>query len=604
MKLSQLYTNNENFKNTKFNLDGLNVIYADVKTKLDDKNNSHNLGKTLIIEVFDFLLLKQVANKEKHFLFSTEREKGLKFFEDYIFYLEILLNNQKFLTIRRSVKTNTKISFSLNTERVLNFSPPTNWDYEHESLDNAKEIFSSYLNFKFFKDKDYDYRKSINYAMRGQRDYLDIYRLTKFVGQDISWKPFMFDFLGFPGKLLKEKYFLDKEIEEKQEYIRKLVSEFSISSNQRDEIIALKNIKQEEIDEFVDKLDKFNFYEKDKRIIKTGVNEIEQEISTLNSQAYKIEYELKNIETALKNKFSFNLKKVTKIFSESELAFPEQLEKSYEDLIKFNKKISNERNKILVFTQTNKKEELNKIRKKLKDLNQKKEELLSFIQDTETFNKFKQYQKSQIVLEADLYNLNAQLEIINKIKLQQEELDQLKSRLEIKVKEIREEHGKTETNLRYNEFRTLFSKYYEYILGEKSILTIGINKNNNIEFNPPKVLNDETKIETAQGKGYTYSKLFCVCFDLAILTLYNKESYYRFVYHDDVLASEDDGVKFRLLKLIELICQENDIQYLLSTIKSDLPVNENGEIQYFSDIEIVLKLNDLNENGTLFGYRF
>jgi len=604
MKLSQLYTNNDKFKNTKFNLEGLNVIYAEVKTKLDDKKNSHNLGKTLIIEVIDFLLLKKIGDQKKHFLFSTKNETEKNIFEDYVFYLEILLNNQKFLTIKRSVKANTKISFSINDFRTKDFYPPEKWDYENESIDNAKEILSSYLNFKFFKDKNYDYRKSINYAMRGQRDYLDIYRLTKFVGRDLYWKPFMFDFLGFPGNLLKVKYELDKAIERKEEYIKKLVSEFSIKTEQRDEVIALKNIKQEEINVFADKLDKFNFYEKDKRIIETGVNDIEQEISQLNSQAYKIEYELKNIATSLETKFNFNLKKVTKVFEETELAFPEQLEKNYKDLIKFNKKISQERNKILVFTKNKKTEKLNEIRGRLKTLNQKKEDLLSFIQDSETFSKFKAYQKSQIVLEADLYKLNTQLEIIDKLKLQEEELNTKKDLLEIKIKEIKEELGKTETNIKYNEFRALFSKYYEYILGETSFLAIGINKNNNIEFNPPKVLSSKTKIETAQGKGYTYSKLFCVCFDLAILTIYSKESYYKFVYHDDVLANEDDGVKLRLLELIRTICKENNIQYLLSTIKSDLPLDDNGGVKYFSDEDIVLKLNDLNEKGTLFGFKF
>ena len=66
------------------------------------------------------------------------------------------------------------------------------------------------------------------------------------------------------------------------------------------------------------------------------------------------------------------------------------------------------------------------------------------------------------------------------------------------------------------------------------------------------------------------------------------------------LANEDDGVKSRLLSLVEKLCHENNIQYILSTIKSDLPLNENGEIQYFTDDQIILRLNDENANGTLF----
>jgi len=600
MKLSQIYTNENKFKNIKFNLIGLNVIYAEVKTKIADKNNSHNLGKSLLIEVIDFLLLKKIKNKQDHFFYSTKTVGGIEVFEDYVFYLEILLDNKNYLTIRRSVSANSKISFAINDVQTHDFAEPKKWEYENETFDNAKEILSSYLNFNFFKNKNYDYRKSINYAMRGQRDYQDIYRLTKFVGRDIYWKPFMFDFLGFPGKLLEVKYELDKEIEEKKNYIEQLISEFSINSNKRDEVIALKNIKQDEINEFAEKLDKFNFYEKDKRIIETGVNEIEEEISQLNSQVYKIEFELKNISSSLESKFHFNLKKITKVFEETEISFPTQLEKSYKELISFNKKISKERNKNLEETQKNKRNELGDFQKRLVTLNNKREELLSFIQDSETFNKFKEYQKQQITLETDLNLLNTQLEVIEKLNEREEELKTLEERLEAKVKEIKIELGKTETNDKYNKFRALFTKYYEHILGEKTILTIGINKNNNVEFRAPKVISSINRLETAQGKGYTYSKLFCVCFDLAILSIYSSESYYQFVYHDDVLANEDDGVKIRLLNLINELSTEYNIQYILSTIKSDLPIDQSGNVLFFNDNEIVLKLNDINEQGTLF----
>ena len=63
MKLSKLYSNKENFKNISFNLNGLNVIYADVQTELKDKKNSHDLGKTKVAELIDFLLLKKLTGK-------------------------------------------------------------------------------------------------------------------------------------------------------------------------------------------------------------------------------------------------------------------------------------------------------------------------------------------------------------------------------------------------------------------------------------------------------------------------------------------------------------------------------------------------------------
>jgi uncharacterized protein YydD (DUF2326 family) len=56
--------------------------------------------------------------------------------------------------------------------------------------------------------------------------------------------------------------------------------------------------------------------------------------------------------------------------------------------------------------------------------------------------------------------------------------------------------------------------------------------------------------ETAKDEVNTYKKFLCVAFDLAILCSYNKESYFRFVYHDDVLSQQDNGIKTRLLALV------------------------------------------------------
>src|SRR5690554_4384663 len=128
MKLSKLYCNHSQFKDIKFNLRGLNIIYADVVAeqkprKNGEKKNSHSLGKTKLAELIDFLFLKGVA-RNSNFLFKNKDKGGKLLFEDYIFYLELLLNSGKYLTIRRSVATPTKISFSLQDQSQDGFIPP------------------------------------------------------------------------------------------------------------------------------------------------------------------------------------------------------------------------------------------------------------------------------------------------------------------------------------------------------------------------------------------------------------------------------------------------------------------------------------------------
>lgn len=603
MKLNKLYTNKDNFKNIKFN-DGLNVVYADVKTKVSTNKNAHNLGKTLLSEIIDILLLKGITPKN-HFLFTTKDENGKSVFTSYIFYLEILLNSGKFLTIRRDVLNHSKIAFSLNEQQTKDFNPPNKWDEEEIPIDKAKVLLGEYLNFDFFKNKEYDYRKSLNYSIRRQGDYADIYRLTKFKGRDLFWKPFMFDFLGFNGELLKEKYEKDKNKEGIKNYISKLKNEFSINVDDRDEIVAQLQIKENQSKEMTKQIDKFNFYEQDKSLIKEGVEEIEVNISSLNTDAYNIEYDINKLQSSIKNEFSFDLNKVNRIFNEVEIYFPDQLKKDYEELINFNKEITLERNKLLRKGLKNKKTYLEEIRSELKSLNLKKEELLSVLQDSNVFSKFKSYQKTLVKIESQLFQLKEKLKTIDLLNEKEGQIEIINKDLETLASSIKEQFLHTDTNSLYKEIRAKFSEYYKAILNEDAYISWKINDSGNVDFKAPKVVsNGENRIDTAQGEGFTYTKLFCVCFDLTILSSYISQSYYKFVYHDDVLANEDNGVKHRLLKLIKELISTYNIQYIFSIIKDDLPTDESDLPIKFSDSEIVLKLSDKNEKETLFGFKF
>ena len=604
MKLSKLYTNKDNFKNIRFN-PGVNVVYAEVKTKIFEKKNSHNLGKTLLSELIDIMLLKKLSPKN-HFLFTTKNDRGEFVFESYIFYLEILLNNGKFLTIKRAVANNSKISFKINDQKTEGFLPPQNWDEEGLSIDNAKTAIEEYLNFDFFRDKDkYGFRKSINYSIRQQGDYDDIYRLTKFKGKDLFWKPFMFDLLGFNGKLLQNKYERDDDVKDITKFIDELKKEFSIKVENRDELVAQIQLKENQAKNVEKKIDSFNFYEQDERLIKEGVENVEVQISDLNTLVYNLEFDINRLQTSIKNKFSFDLNKVEKVFKETELFFTDQLKKDYEDLIQFNKNMTLERNKLLKTTIKSKKTELEKIKGELKGLNDKKEELLSFIQESDVFKKFKNYQKDLVKLEGMLFQLQEKLKTIDTIIQKEKDIKEVGKKLERIIEDIREEYSKTDSNATYKEIRDKFAVYYKTILNEDAYISWNINKSGNVDFSQPKVISEgENKRDTAQGDGYTYGKLFCVAFDLALLTTYNKQSYYRFVYHDDVFSNEDNGVKHRVLNLVNNTVKEFDLQYIFSIIKDDLPTDNEDKPIKFDSSEVILELSDKSASETLFGFKF
>ena len=125
MKLNKLYCNNNDFKVVMFK-EELNIIVG-YGNKLSE-NDSHNLGKTSVIKLIDYMLLKDISRDPEHFL-----SKKKEFFKDYTFFLEIEYGEGLYLTIKREVK-NTKVSLKKHNLKHQNFIEEKNWDFEKSSL--------------------------------------------------------------------------------------------------------------------------------------------------------------------------------------------------------------------------------------------------------------------------------------------------------------------------------------------------------------------------------------------------------------------------------------------------------------------------------------
>jgi uncharacterized protein YydD (DUF2326 family) len=606
MKLSKLYSNHESFKNIAFNLSGLNVIYADVQTDLDDHKNSHDLGKTKLSELIDFLLLK-IADQKRNFLFKLKDDTGTSIFQNHIFYLEIQLNDGRFLTIKRSVSNNSKISLAINLQQSVEFVELDEWDHEDVPIEKAKNIVADLLNFEFFYKKGYDFRKALNYSLRTPPDdYKDVYQLNKFSnGKHSHWKPFIFDLLGFEGNLLAKKYANDEQREDIAKFIETLKAEYAIRIEDRDDMVAQMQLIETNAGDIEEKIDKFNFYLQDKELIEKGIEEIENAISEDNAAAYSLNYDIDRLQKSISNNFAFNLGKVEKVFKEADLFFPDQLKHDYTSLMDFNKKLTSERNKLIGNTIKKKKQELETVNQQLQEQNAKKESLLSFIQDTDTFRRFKQYQKDLVKIETQLFTLKEKIKHIDTIIAKEKDSQDLLEEIQDTVDQLKVLYQTTQNNKRYADIRGKFAGYYKRIMDEDARISWNINTSDNVDFPQPKVHEKagEQRV-TAKDEGNTYKKLLCVAFDLAVLTSYNNQSYYRFVYHDDVLSQQDPGVKHRLLALIHELTSKYDLQYILSVIKSDLPIDDQDRIIFFPDNEIILRLDDRGSEGTLFGFEF
>ena len=582
MKLIKVFSDGP-FKNVKFN-EGYNIVLATIHDK-ENKKDTHNLGKTSLLVVIDFLLLSTFTKKSPILanpIFSTQT-----------FFLELLLNSGKYLVIRRGIEKPSKISFKLNEIPLTNFDIPTEWDEENVAFEEAKDMLNTFLGYDVLTN--WPYRKSISYFLRSQKDYLDVFQLNKFKGKHIGWKPFVFDLLGFDGSLVEKKLHCDDEIVEKKTEIATLQKQASIDIAERDKIIGLIEIKSEEKDRTEKEIDKFNFYSQDVTVTRELIDSIDTQLQTLNSERYRLGYEIKKINSSLEQtSVTVRLDKLKELYNEVELFFPESLSKQYEELERFTDAISSERRKYLEENLSFLKKEYAQINDAIKVKEQERSDKVSILTEVDVYDKFKVYQKELASLEAELSLLQEKLRLIDSSSTIRTEIEKLKDERKEYIDKIREAiDGRAHADI-----NKIFNQIVTEVTDTNAIISIKQNSDANVEFEAD--YQTTTHVTTSEADGTSYKKLLCVAFDIALLVSYSSHSFYRFVYHDGVLEGLDDRVKQRLIMVTQRICSEYGLQYILSLIDSDIPKNVEDPNQEFPMDAVCLNLNDLDDSGKLF----
>lgn len=586
MKLVKVFSDGL-FKNVSFN-DGYNIVMATIHDK-DHKKDTHNLGKTSLLVVIDFLLLGSFSKKFP--ILSNP------IFENETYFLEILLNNGQYLVIRRSVAKSSKVSFKLDSVALPDFIAPEEWDEENMAFEAAQEKLNTYLGYDVLTK--WPYRKSISYFLRSQKDYLDVFQLNKFTGKHIYWKPFVFDLLGFDGDLVKQKLQCDDDIDAKKKEINILQKQASIDVAERDKIVGLIDIKTEEKDKTEAQIDRFNFYSQDAAETRNLIETIDTQLQSLNAERYRLGYEIKKINTSLEQTaVTVRLDKLKELYNEVELFFPEELSKQYEDLERFTDAISTERRKYLEHNLATLKEEFASLSEVIKAKEQERSERISLLTEVDVYDKFKHYQKELSSLEAELALLQEKLRLIDSSSSIRTEIENLRIQRREYVEQIRDAiDGRA-----HAEINRIFNQLITEVTDTNAIISIKQNSDDNVEFEAD--YQTTTHVTTSEADGTSYKKLLCVAFDIALLVYYSSHSFYRFVYHDGVLEGLDDRVKQRLINATQRICSEYGLQYILSLIDSDIPKNIEGIDYQFPADTVCLNLNDLDDNGKLFKRSF
>lgn len=598
MKIFQIYSNNDKFKWIKFN-EHLNVILGQTNDRKKKDSDTHNLGKSTLISVIDFMLLKEISNGD---LFK----KNYSLLKNFTFFMELKKNDDSYVTIKRSVESNTKISIKFHTMPYQDFRDETIWDYQDLPLTSKiiekspKTILNDY--FSLLNNEKYSFRKFSGYFLRTQYDYDEIFKLNKFRGKMIDWKPSLIDLLGFDGDLLSDKLQLENQVNLTKKYLEDMKKDLKVNDFQMDVINSIIDAKVEDRDKLESEVNRFNFYDKEREDTRLLVNVIESKISELNNLEYKLSYEVEKIKESLENKLNFDLDKVENIFNEAKILFGDQVRKSYNELLQFNRDIIHERNAYQERVLKGKNNQLKLIRTDLKGLNDERMARLSYMKNTDTMIKFKEYQNELLKIENEIGDLQRKLKDVDVIKSINERIQKTEKKLGSAIQSLKTHLDNS--NEYYAELKSHFRSLTKAILGEPAILYYEINSNNNPDFHANFMNITDTQV-TSQSDGYSYRKMLCVCFDLALLITYSQKSFIKFVYHDGAYESMSDTIKIKYLDKIREVCKEYDIQYILTTLYDDIPRDSNNKLYEFTDDEIALILNDDDDDlGRLFSMKF
>lgn len=600
MKLSSLYSNKRNFKRIDFN-DGVNIIIGRINNPEIKNTYTHNLGKSLIVKLVDFLLLKEKINKD-FFL------KKNSLFKDYVFFLELKLNNGQFVTIKRSVEKSTVVSIKIHSECRQNFTELIEWDYKDISVGETKNgpkaisIIQNLLEFDVLNNEQY--RKYITYFMREQGDYNNPFLLGKYSkGRDSEWKPMLFELLGYDGELLREAFDITDSIEKLEKEIKEIEMFSHVKDGDIDTQQNIKKLCEDRVKELELNAKSFDFYLNDLNISKELIEDIEKKVSILNNKLYKVKSEIARISEELNVNVAYDYNAVFELYQEVQLIFPEKLKKNFEDLIEFNKKITTERYAKLNELQIKREEEAVALDSELRELNLQRVEALKKLQEVETFQKYNDAQSNINIWRKRVFEAEQKIEAIQDLREKEKTLAYEK----IKYNTLRANIANLieQTTEKATEIRNLFTKYVKRVINQDATLSLEMPQKKescSIKFKIT-TLGIDGK-ETQAGDGYTYRKEICACMDLAILKSYCDRSFCRFVIHDGCVDSEDHRCAIGYLELIKELA-ENGLQCIVTMIDSVVPLKSDGSKYNLSDDEVILELNDnADGSGKLFGFNF
>ncbi|WP_400160190.1 DUF2326 domain-containing protein [Arthrobacter sp. BPSS-3] len=597
MKLVRLYSNRPDvFEPIHFN-QGLSAILAEIRRSENRGKTVHNLGKSTVARLVDFCLLK--GRSASFFLFKHQ-----ELFAGFTFFLELQLRDGSYLTIARSLESRNPVSILTSDEDVQNAAEVelSNWSHVGLGIAPAKRLLDGLFGFSVISP--YDYRDIMGYVLREQDDYGDVFHLKKFRGKHQEWKPFLAHLLGLNADLTVELYAENERAAELDQAIARYKREGGTANDA--DVVKLEGIigiRKRDLSELERTLDSFDFSRADADANQDLVERVEEDIAKRNEETYRLSQLLQRLDESLGDEaILFSPDQATRLFAEAGLAFEGQIKRDFEQLVAFNRAISEERREYLLAERAEVESRLQELRPELDELQSERGRLFSFLEGSDTLAKYKEVSGQVILLRADISSLERQRDALNEIVHLRQDLRQIqdrKNQLQTAIEQdVRAQAGNSSS--RYQEIQRYFDGIVHSVLDEHALLSVSVTSTGSLEFSADIV--DSTGSATSASRGFTFKKLLCIAFDLAVLRSYQAQNFPRFSFHDGVFESLEPRAKRRLIEVLREYA-ELGLQPVITTLSSDLPDTIESSDSTIRLDEVVHRLHDDGDSGRLFKTR-
>lgn len=555
MLLNKLYSEPLGLFETVTFKNGVNFIFAKKDKDSDTKNSLNGVGKSLLLNFLDYVLL---SSKTKHINSAIENNE----IEHYVIVLEFEIQNNNYI-IKRSLKESNKNIVVGKTDSPISF----------ESIKEAKE----YLCDLIFKNENYKgkyynswLRKLLPFFIKKQSSQkkVNFADPIKYIIEpsEMELIPYHLFFMGIKNDLFWKNFDIKSELKKKVPALKEVKELVTDAYNLKDVSQAENKIDKlkSEVTQYEKNIAEFQLAGQYKNIEEES-NELTTQIKDLWYQNFsdnnKIQYYKKSYELGDSVKTS----KIKKLYSEVNVLLAKNIKKTLDDAMLFRKNIANSRKEFLSSEIANAENEIKKREGEIKNLEFERAKLFGFLQAKEAIRDLSEAYLDLSRRKEKLNDLEGKIktyrDLESEVAQRNAEITKLYSEMLIFARKIKD---------KISDFRSVFFDIHNAIYPEnkdnKDVgFTFEINERKDSKVN----MNIYLPADLSKGKN----KARTLIYDISILfhAIKRKINMPYFMVHDGIFDGIDRAHFIALYEYLEKKAKTEKFQYILT-------VNEEGTL--------------------------